>query len=146
MDLDDHWRRVRREKAKGRRLPPDHARITAFRSEIESRLEDWSLPNPELASKLNALGLKTYEARSWDAAAVRTFKLALQRVETKAETTEEKRVEAIRATALEALQDPTEENAIRLGLLVVEDRNKAIPGLEQAFDLVTRKVSSASRP
>lgn len=109
-------------------------------------MEDWSLPNPELASKLNALGLKTYEARSWDAAAVRTFKLALQRVETKAETTEEKRVEAIRATALEALQDPTEENAIRLGLLVVEDRNKAIPGLEQAFDLVTRKVSSASRP
>lgn len=146
MDLDDHWRQMRRRK-----LAPTPDKARAFRSAITLRVElvhpHWrDLSNPELAKVMNAMRLKTFEARSWDAGSVRTFRLALEtenrRVETKARDeveTERERIIAIQNFALRCIREPADDDAIQLGLLWVEDRNQTIPGLAEAMMLVAKR-------
>lgn len=164
MDLDEHWRLVRRNKSKNVRptLSPETAR--AFRLEIVQRAEsarpDWrELSNPDLATLLNHIDLKTFEARSWEAGSVRTFRLAIKKeIEREnantrsAETTEADRVRKVQDTIREIVirsgqpgrsAHDLDDDQTRLGLILAEDRNGSIPGLERAYDLVTKRLDRA---
>lgn len=163
MDLEDHWRKARRARARGPRPRPDPESARDFRHEIEARLNDkpgWAhLPNPALAALLNELRLKTYEARSWDAASARSFRLAIEtelkkrdRQQRSAADAEQERISKVAAFARDALiksgqpgrsAADIEADTIKVGLDLAEDRNRSIAGLSRALDILLKRHSRA---
>jgi hypothetical protein len=117
------------------------------------------LTNPALAALLNELRLKTYEARSWDAASARSFRLAVEtelkkrdRQQRSAAEAEQERINKVAAFAKDALitsgqpgrsAADIEADTIRVGLDFAEDRNRSIAGLSRALDILRKRYNRA---
>lgn len=85
MDLERHWRAVRRQRKRIGRAYAAPQVARDFRAAVKARLPvNWQNgDNRTLAALLNGLDLMTFEGRAWDAQSARTFRLAVDLAATK---------------------------------------------------------------
>jgi hypothetical protein len=159
MDLDQHWRSVRRLRAKRKHVPNVAAVNARFREAIFERMGgDWfrDLSNADFAKRLNALGLMTFQGRTWDATSARIFRTAIEADIANGadhlideEQLELRRIQGIRDRARDAILrsqaedqplDVLETDIILIRLDLLEDRNSGMKDVLGAIELLERKL------
>lgn len=119
---------------------------------------DWfrDLSNADFAKRLNALGLMTFQGRTWDATSARIFRTAIEADIANGadhlideEQLELRRIQGIRDRARDAILrsqaedqplDVLETDIILIRLDLLEDRNSGMKDVLGAIELLERKL------